>query len=103
MQVFEADTIDAAAEEILQVLKEKTNTTITSRTVGSRDNVFYFDGWDGLGASTVTTGNSRIAECLMVCRVHSIGHSAKKLFVECIRNYTRQNNDTRHTNIFAEC
>jgi len=35
------------------VLKEKTNTTITSRTVGSRDNVFYFDGWDGLGASAV--------------------------------------------------
>jgi len=53
MQNIRADTIDAAAEEILQVLKEKTNTTITSRTVGSRDNVFYFDGWDGLGASAV--------------------------------------------------
>ncbi|CAD6220854.1 unnamed protein product [Miscanthus lutarioriparius] len=45
-----ADTIDKAAEKILQTLKEKTNTT---RTVGSRDNVFYFDGWDGLGASAV--------------------------------------------------
>ncbi|CAD6226511.1 unnamed protein product [Miscanthus lutarioriparius] len=45
-----ADTIDKAAEEILQALKEKTNTT---STVGSRDNVFYFDGWDGLGASAV--------------------------------------------------
>ncbi|CAD6226507.1 unnamed protein product [Miscanthus lutarioriparius] len=45
-----ADTIDKAAEEILQALKVETYPT---RTVSSRDNVFYFDGWDGLGASAV--------------------------------------------------
>ncbi|CAL5091034.1 unnamed protein product [Urochloa decumbens] len=39
-----ADTIDEAAEEILRVLKD---------SISSRDNVFYFDGWDGLGASAV--------------------------------------------------
>jgi len=50
MQNILAETIDEAAEEILQVLKEKTDTT---RTVGSRNNVFYFNGWDGLGASAV--------------------------------------------------
>ncbi|XP_066398706.1 uncharacterized protein [Miscanthus floridulus] len=49
-QDIEADTIDEAAEEILEALKEETYTT---RTVSSRDNVFYFDGWDGLGASAV--------------------------------------------------
>ncbi|WVZ62163.1 hypothetical protein U9M48_011940 [Paspalum notatum var. saurae] len=49
-QVFVADTIEEAVDEILQLLKEDTNTT---RNVSSRDNVFYFDGWDGLGASAV--------------------------------------------------
>ncbi|RCV09790.1 hypothetical protein SETIT_2G058000v2 [Setaria italica] len=39
-----ADTIDEAAGRILEVLK---------RSISSRDNVFYFDGWDGLGASAV--------------------------------------------------
>ncbi|RCV09789.1 hypothetical protein SETIT_2G057900v2 [Setaria italica] len=39
-----------AAEQVVDALKEKANTT---RSVGSRDNVFYFDGWDGLGASAV--------------------------------------------------
>ena len=75
MQDLRADTIEDAAELILGELK---------KSVRSRDNVFYFDGWDGLGASTVTTGNSRIAECLMVCRVHSIGHSANIPVTECI-------------------
>jgi hypothetical protein len=32
------------------VLKEHRNTT---RTVSTRSNVIYFDGWDGLGASAV--------------------------------------------------
>ncbi|TKW30811.1 hypothetical protein SEVIR_2G062400v4 [Setaria viridis] len=49
-KVIEADTIDEAATEVLEVLKEKANTT---RSLSSRDNVFYFDGWDGLGASAV--------------------------------------------------
>jgi len=58
MQEFHADTIDDAAEYILlELLKEKTNTT---RTIGSRDNVFYFDGWDGLGASAVLRA---VAQC----------------------------------------
>ena len=42
-------------------------------------------------------------ECQNICRVHSIGHSAKKLFAECCRNHTRQNNGTRHTKLFVEC
>ena len=51
-----------------------------------------------------TTGNSRFTECQNLCWVYFIGHLAKKkLFAECIRNHTRQNNGTRHTNIFAEC
>jgi hypothetical protein len=50
MQVFKADTIDEAAEQILKVLKEHRNTT---RIISTRSNVIYFDGWDGLGASAV--------------------------------------------------
>ncbi|KAM3391595.1 hypothetical protein ACQJBY_012969 [Aegilops geniculata] len=42
-EVIKADTIDAAAERILDELK---NTR-------SRENAIYFDGWDGLGASSV--------------------------------------------------
>jgi len=53
-----SNTIDEAAEQILEVLKEN---TYTARTVSSRDNVFYFDGWDGLGASAVLRA---IAQCL---------------------------------------
>ncbi|CAM0151129.1 unnamed protein product [Urochloa decumbens] len=50
MQGFLADTIDEAAEEILKVLK---------KSISSRDNVFYFDGWDGLGASAVLRAVAR--------------------------------------------
>ena len=50
MQDIYVNTIDEAAKAILGVLKEKANTT---STVGSRDNVFYFDGWGGLGACAV--------------------------------------------------
>ena len=50
MQVINADSIDAAAEQILDELKEDN----TARSISSRNNsVIYFDGWDGLGASTV--------------------------------------------------
>ena len=35
-----------------------------------------------------------IAECFYVCRVHSLGHSANKLFAECCEKNTRQNNCT---------
>ncbi|KAJ1269772.1 hypothetical protein BS78_06G002700 [Paspalum vaginatum] len=49
-QVIEADTIDAAVERILDELKEGTSTARSSR---NRENVIYFDGWDGLGASAV--------------------------------------------------
>ena len=41
MQVIKADTIDVAVEGILNELNR------------SRQNVLYFDGWDGLGASAV--------------------------------------------------
>jgi hypothetical protein len=44
MQVIKAGTIDSAAERILDEL---------TRLLSSRDNVLYFDGWDGLGASAV--------------------------------------------------
>ncbi|TVU06821.1 hypothetical protein EJB05_46856, partial [Eragrostis curvula] len=50
-QVIKADTIDAAAERILDELKE--DTASTTRWISSKENVIYFDGWDGLGASAV--------------------------------------------------
>nr|CAB3455871.1 unnamed protein product [Digitaria exilis] len=43
-------TIDGAAERILQLLEDH---IYGDRSVSSRNNVFYFDGWDGLGASAV--------------------------------------------------
>ncbi|CAN6171159.1 unnamed protein product [Urochloa humidicola] len=49
-QSFKADTIDEAAEQIVEVLK---------KSINSRDNVFYFDGWDGLGASAVLRAVAR--------------------------------------------
>jgi len=50
MQVIKADSIDAAVEQILDELKEDN----TARSISSRNSsVIYFDGWDGLGASTV--------------------------------------------------
>jgi hypothetical protein len=49
-QVFRADSIQAAAERILVELKEGTDNT---RSISSRNNVIYFDGWGGLGASAV--------------------------------------------------
>jgi hypothetical protein len=52
MQVIKADTIDAAAERILSELK-KEDTGSTARSISNRDNVIYFDGWDGLGATAV--------------------------------------------------
>ena len=51
LQVIKADSIDAAAERILDELKEDDATT--ARSISSRNNVIYFDGWDGLGASAV--------------------------------------------------
>nr|CAB3462017.1 unnamed protein product [Digitaria exilis] len=45
-----AQTIDEAAEKIIKLLNRETN---ASRSSSSRNNVFYFDGWDGLGASAV--------------------------------------------------
>jgi hypothetical protein len=45
MQVIKADSIDAAAERILDELKEDAATTALS--ISSRKNVIYFDGWDG--------------------------------------------------------
>ena len=51
LQVIQADTIEAAAERIL--IELNAGDTNTERTINTRDNVIYFDGWDGLGASTV--------------------------------------------------
>ncbi|XP_044405456.1 uncharacterized protein [Triticum aestivum] len=45
MQVIKADTIDVAVERILVELWK--------HTTSSRENAIYFDGWDGLGASSV--------------------------------------------------
>ncbi|KAG2565661.1 uncharacterized protein LOC120680525 [Panicum virgatum] len=56
VQIIGADTIDDAAEEILKALKEDTDTT---RTASSRNNVIYFDGWNGLGASAVLRAVAR--------------------------------------------
>ncbi|WVZ83085.1 hypothetical protein U9M48_030265 [Paspalum notatum var. saurae] len=49
-EVIKVDSIDAAVERILDELKEDTDAT---RSIGSRNNVIYFNGWDGLGASAV--------------------------------------------------
>jgi hypothetical protein len=49
-QVFKAQTIDEAAQRILKELKEDVD---GANTGNKRHNVIYFDGWDGLGASTV--------------------------------------------------
>ncbi|CAD6253034.1 unnamed protein product [Miscanthus lutarioriparius] len=51
LQVIQADTIEAAAERIL--IELNAGDTNTERTINTRDNVIYFDGWDGLGASAV--------------------------------------------------
>jgi Cdc6-like AAA superfamily ATPase len=48
LQDIKADSVDAAAEQILDQLKAHTSTE--GRSKGS---VIYFDGWDGLGASAV--------------------------------------------------
>ncbi|CAN6197089.1 unnamed protein product [Urochloa humidicola] len=47
---FKAHTIDKAADQILEVLK---------KSINRRDNVFYYDGWDGLGASAVLRAVAR--------------------------------------------
>ena len=52
LQVFKEDSIAEAAERILDELKED-DIANTTRSIGSRNNVIYFDGWDGLGASAV--------------------------------------------------
>nr|XP_051195893.1 uncharacterized protein LOC127308976 isoform X2 [Lolium perenne] len=46
-EVIKADTIDAAVERILSELGAET------RRSSNRENAIYFDGWNGLGASTV--------------------------------------------------
>ncbi|XP_047078929.1 uncharacterized protein LOC124689442 [Lolium rigidum] len=46
-EVIKADTIDAAIERILSELGADT------RRSSNRENTIYFDGWNGLGASTV--------------------------------------------------
>ncbi|TVU41773.1 hypothetical protein EJB05_15321, partial [Eragrostis curvula] len=50
MQDFYANTIDEAAEKILILLKEDAN---AASSIGGWNNVLYFDGWEGLGASAV--------------------------------------------------
>ncbi|CAN6181503.1 unnamed protein product [Urochloa humidicola] len=50
MQDIYVDTIEKAAENIVEVLK---------KSINSRDNVFYFDGWDGLGASAILRAVAR--------------------------------------------
>ncbi|CAN6227478.1 unnamed protein product [Urochloa humidicola] len=53
VQAIQADTIDAAAERILDELKESSNGGTRSIGGGGREHVIYFDGWGGLGASAV--------------------------------------------------
>jgi hypothetical protein len=48
LQVIRADSVDAAAEQILDQLKAD-----TSYEGRSKGNVIYFDGWEGLRASAV--------------------------------------------------
>ncbi|KAM3297124.1 hypothetical protein ACQJBY_039147 [Aegilops geniculata] len=46
-EVIKADTIDAAVKRILNEL------AVSTRRRSSRENIIYFDGWNGLGASAV--------------------------------------------------
>ncbi|TVU01397.1 hypothetical protein EJB05_53166 [Eragrostis curvula] len=57
-EVITADTVDEAVEQILKELKEDVAGTASS-SGSDRHNVIYFDGWDGLGASTVLRAVSR--------------------------------------------
>ena len=65
---------------------------------------------------TFTTRNLKVAECCMLCRVQSLGHSANDSFAECHAKNTQQTNCTRQKNylpsakkkhlaknFFAEC
>ena len=69
-------------------------------------------------SAVVTVGNRHFAECFYVCRVHSLRHSANKLFAKCCKKNTRQTRQktlgklekkhstklgTRQINMFAEC
>ena len=45
------------------------------------------------------TGNISFAECLALCRVQNIGHSAKRLFAECSPRGTRQRKSTRQKSL----
>ncbi|KAK3124626.1 hypothetical protein QOZ80_7BG0589590 [Eleusine coracana subsp. coracana] len=56
-KVIKADTIEEAAKQILNELKENPD---TFRNASSRNNVIYFDGWDGLGASAVLQAVARL-------------------------------------------
>lgn len=58
VQVINADTIDAAAQLILHELK------------GDSNNVIYFDGWDGMGASAVLRA---VAQCFDVASKVPVG------------------------------
>jgi hypothetical protein len=44
-----------------------------------------------------TTENRLFAECLEVCRVHSIGHSAKSHFAKCRTQNTQRTPSTRQS------
>ena len=50
-----------------------------------------------------TTGILKFAECLFVCRVYSLGHSANKFFAECYPKNTQQKKNTWQKGEFAEC
>ena len=57
----------------------------------------------GLTSSRCTTGNSTFAECMLVCRVLKIKHSAKGLFAECLAMWHSAKKCTQQTSLFAEC
>jgi hypothetical protein len=56
LQYFYEDSVDAAEEHILDLLKADTSTAGRSK-----GNVIYFNGWQGLGASAVLRA---VAQCL---------------------------------------
>ncbi|KAF8749560.1 hypothetical protein HU200_012575 [Digitaria exilis] len=64
--------IDEAAERILDVLKEDTNVT---RSISTRNNVIYFDGFDGLGASAVLQAITR--------RLTTVATDDQVIYIDC--------------------
>jgi hypothetical protein len=83
MQVIKADTIDAAIERILSELGADT------RRSRNRENAIYFDGWNGLGASTVLQAVASLAVCDLSMRPAGLEFQ-KIIHIDCSKWESRR-------------